>query len=365
MTQRNLLLTPGPTPVPAPVLRRLAEPMIHHRTPQYRAIFQSVSERLKKVFRTRFPVYTFAGSGTSAMEASIVNFHAPGDSLLVIESGKFGERFTEIARAFGLKPVVLPVPWGEAADPAKVEAELRKNPAIRSVCTQHCETSTAALHDIKRLGEVVSKTAALLIVDAISGLAADKLETDDWKVDIVIAGSQKALMLPPGLAFLSVNDKAKARIAQATLPRYYTDLRLYEKGMKDADTPFTPAVNLVMGLDESLRLIEKETIEGVWDRCAKLAAWTRNRFQSIGLELYSKAPSSTVTAARVPAGLDGEKLIQIMRDEKGVSMAGGQGAELKGKVLRICHMGAITKKDLEEGFGVLEETLQAMKAGKN
>lgn len=362
MSQTTILLTPGPTPVPEATRKQMAEPIFHHRTPRYRKIFGDVSERLKKVFMTQNPVYTFAGSGSLAMEAAIVNFHSAGDKILIGENGKFAERFTAIAKAFGLNPIVLKVANGEAVQPAQVEEALRKDPDIKSVCVQLCETSTAVLNDVKAIGAIVAKTPALLIVDAISGLGADRLETDNWHVDLVIAGSQKALMLPPGLAFLSVSEKAKARMATAKLPRYYYDLKYYEKSLKDSDTPWTPALTLVIGLQKSLEMIEQEGLENVFKRCAANAAFTRETLQKMGLKLFSKADSSTVTAACLPEGVDGEKLTQVMRDEKGVAMAGGQGDQMKGKVVRICHMGAITKKDLETGLKVLGETLKEMKS---
>ncbi len=359
MMKKNNLLAPGPTPIPDSVRQALAEPIFHHRTPQYRKIFAGVSERLKGVFLTKNPVYSFAGSGTAAMEAALINFHSAGDEILVIESGKFSERFTEIAKAFGLKPQVLAVTWGEGVNPEKVRELLKAHPAIRSVCVQLCETSTAVLHDIRALGAMVSGTPALLIVDGISGLGADRLETDAWGVDLVIAGSQKALMLPPGLAFLSVSEKAKKRIVESKLPRFYLDLRLYEKAMKDQDTPFTPAIGLVVGLEKSLDLIEAEGIQNVFKRCEQLGELTRGLFKSLGLEIFSKAPSAAVSAALMPHGVDGEKVVNRMRDEKGVTLAGGQGA-LKGKVVRVAHMGAIRKPDIEAGIRVLAETLREM-----
>jgi len=355
--KKNVLLAPGPTPLPAEVREALALPIIHHRTPQYRSIFASVSERLKGVFLTKNPVYTFTGSGTSAMEAALVNFHNAGDSYLMIEGGKFSERYADIGNAYGLKPQVLKVEWGTAVNPADVEAALKANPALQSVCVQLCETSTAVLHDIKALGQIVAKTQALLIVDGISGLGADRLETDAWGADLVIAGSQKALMLPPGLAFLSVSEKAKKRLAASNLPRFYLDLRLYEKAMKDQDTPFTPAIGLVIALSKALDLIEAEGIQNVFSRCEEMGKFTRGLLQSIGLELFSKAPSATVSAALMPKGIDGEKITNIMRDEKGVTLAGGQG-HLKGKIVRVAHMGAIRKEDIEEGVRVLAQTLR-------
>ncbi len=361
--KRNILLTPGPIPVPENVRRALAEPIIHHRTPQYRKIFESVSLRMKGVFLTKNPVYTITGSGTAAMEAAIVNFHAAGDEILVVDSGKFGERFTDIAKAFGLIPVVLKVPYGEAVKPQAVADALQKNPKIKSVTVELCETSTAVLQDVRAIGEIVAKTQALLIVDAISALGADRLETDKWHVDLAVSGSQKALMLPPGLGFLSVSEKAKNRMKTANLPRFYLDMRLYEKAIADWDTPFTPAIGLVIALDKALEQIEKEGLDNVFARAAKLGEFTRGKLKAMGLELFSKANSSTCSAAVVPAGIDGEKLVKIMRDEKGVTMAGGQG-EVKGKIVRIAHMGSITREELEEGLKVLEQTLEEMGAKK-
>ncbi len=294
------------------------------------------------------------------MEASLVNFHSPGDEILVIDCGKFGERFTDIAKAYRLQAMVIKVPYGEAVKPREIKEALQKNSNLKSVCVGLCETSTAVLNDIRAIGEITNTSQTLLIVDAISGLAADRLETDRWGVDLVIGASQKALMLPPGLGFLSVSEKARKRLETSTLPRFYTDIRLYEKGMKDADTPFTPALGLVLALEKALDLIESEGIEKVFERCAGLGAFVRQKMQTLGLELFSKAPSAAVTAAVVPSGVDGEKLVKIMRDEKGVTIAGGQG-EMKGKIIRLAHMGAITRQDLEEGIRVLEETLEEMK----
>ncbi len=362
MTKRNILLTPGPIPVPETVRQVMAAPIIHHRTPQYRKVFQAVSERIKKVFMTQNTVYTVTGSGTSAMEASIVNFHSVGDEILVVDGGKFGERWTDIGKAYGLKPIVIKNKYGEAVNPKEIEEALKKNPNIKSVCVELCETSTAVLQPIKAIGEIVSKTPALLIVDAISGLGADRLETDNWHVDITVTGSQKALMLPPGLAFFSVSPKAKERSKTSNIPKFYLSLSLFEKALKDWDTPFTPAISLVLGLEKALDQIEKEGLDNVFKRAAELGDFTRQQLKAIGLEIFSKAPSSTCTAAVVPAGIDGEALVKIMRDEKGVTLAGGQG-EIKGKVVRIAHMGSITKQDLIEGIKVLEETLNEMKAG--
>lgn len=363
MSKRNILLTPGPIPVPEAVREVMAQPIIHHRTPQYRKIFEQASERIKKVYLTKNTVYTFTGSGTSAMEAAIVNFHRTGDEILVVDGGKFGERWIDLANAFGLKSVVIKIPYGDAVEPRKIEEALRANPKIKSVCVELCETSTAVLSDIEAIGKIVAKTEALLIVDAISGLGADRMETDNWQVDLGVAGSQKALMLPPGLGFLSVSEKARARMKTANIPCFYLNLKLYEKALKDWDTPFTPALTIVIGLNKALDLIEAEGIENVFRRAAELGEYTRTKITAMGLKVFSKAPSATATAALLPFEVDGEQLVKIMRDEKGVTMAGGQG-EVKGRIVRIAHMGSITKADLDEGLSVLKETLEEMKAAR-
>lgn len=360
MIKHNILLTPGPTPVPPDVLQVLAEPIFHHRTPQYRDIFKHVSEDLKKVFRTKEKVYTFTGSGTLAMEASMANFLSPGDEILCLEAGKFGERWAEIAKAYNLDVVQIKVPYGEAISPEQVEQTLKQNPNIKAVYGTHCETSTGVLVDIKKISEIVSKTKSIFVVDAISGLAADVLEMDGWKIDVVVSGSQKGLMIPPGLSFVAVSQKAWQLNKIAKLPRYYLDLGKCEKSLKDWDTPFTPALTLVLALREALKKINQEGMEHVWARTAKLADETRAGLKKLGLELFSKAPSNTLTAVKVPTGIDGEKLVSVMRDEKGVTIAGGQG-EMKGKIFRIAHMGFITKSDIEIGISVLKETLEEFK----
>ncbi|MCB9800397.1 MAG: alanine--glyoxylate aminotransferase family protein [Candidatus Omnitrophica bacterium] len=357
--KRNLLLAPGPTPVPEEVLHVLGQPIFHHRTPQYRKIFANVSQRIKDVFLTQNTVYTFTGSGTSCMEAAMINFHNLGDEVLVVDAGKFGERFGDIADAYGLKKTVIKIEYGDAVPPAMIEEALKKNPKIKAVCVELCETSTAVVHDIKAIGAVVAKTDALLVVDAISGLGADRLETDNWNADLVISGSQKALMLPPGLAFLSVSEKARKRMADSNLPKFYLDLKLYDKALKADDSPFTPAITLVVALDKALDIILKEGMENVFARCSSLGDYTRGELKKLGLQVFSNAPSATVSAALVPEGIEGEKLVKVMRDEKGVTLAGGQG-HLKGKIVRIAHMGAIRKEHIDEGIAVLKETIEEL-----
>ena len=318
-----------------------------------------MSTGLKTVFRTTQNVYTFTGSGTLAMEASMVNFLSQGDKVIVLEAGKFGERWTEIARRYQLNVTSLKVPYGETVPPGEVEKTLKLHPDTKAVYGTHCETSTGVLIDIEAIAKLVSKTQAIFVVDAISGLAADRLEMDDWKIDVVVSGSQKGLMIPPGLAFLAASEKAQAINKKAGLPRYYMDLAQCEKSLKDWDTPFTPALTLVLGLQETLVRIQGEGMEKLWARTARLAAETREAVKRLGLELFAKRPANMLTAVQVPAGIDGEKLVSLMRDEKGVTMAGGQG-EMKGKIFRIAHMGFITESDLKIGISVLKETLNEL-----
>ncbi len=353
-----LLLSPGPTPVPPDVLKALGRPLFHHRTPQYQKLFREVSESLQRIFRTKNPVYTFTSSGTGAMEASIVNFHSPGDAILVVDAGKFGERFWRIAKAYGLQAEILKVEYGKTVTAAQIEAALQKNPGFKSVCLQLCETSTGVVFDLEEIGKRLEGKSPLLIVDAISGLGADRLETDAWGMDLVISGSQKGLMLPPGLAFLSVSPRAKERMKQAKLPRFYFDLALYEKALMDWDTPFTPAISLVVALREALRRIEREGLDQIFKRSETLARYTRERLRRLGFELFAEKPSNGVTAVKVPEGIDGEKLAETIRDKDGITIAGGQ-AEMKGKIIRMAHMGFIRKKDIDEGLAALKKALKA------
>lgn len=364
MPERNILLTPGPTPVPSSVLKVMAEPIFHHRTPRYRKLFEEVSEDLKSVFRTKQSVYTLTGSGTLAMEASVVNFLSPGDKMIVLEAGKFSERWCEIGKRFGLNVISIKVPYGEAHHLQQVEEALKANPDAKAVYGTLCETSTGVLQDVEGTAKLVAKTSAIFVVDAISGLCADRLETDQWKVDIVVSGSQKGLMIPPGLSFFTASAKALALHKAAKLPRFYADLAQYQKSLKDWDTPFTPALTLISALKEALRLICEEGMENVWARTEKLAQYTRRAVQNLKLEFFAKRPANTLTAVKVPTGIDGEKLVSVMRDQKGVVMAGGQG-DMKGQLFRIAHLGFITESDIKIGISVLKETLDEMRKGNS
>src|SRR3989338_8716048 len=268
--KKNYLLTPGPTPLPPQVCEALARPIIHRRTPQFQAVLKEVTEGLKLVFQTKNDVFILASSGTGAMEAAVVNLLSPGDSALAIQGGKFGERWTEICQAYGITAEVMDVEWGEAADPSQIEKKLKANPKIKAVFTTLCETSTGVTNDIEAIGKAVKETAAVLVVDAISGLGAIPLSTDAWSCDIVVSGSQKGLMLPPGLGFISVSPKAWKLIESAKSPKYYFDLEAAKKALEKTDTPFTPAINLVVALSEALNMMKADSLENIFLRHKKI-----------------------------------------------------------------------------------------------
>ncbi len=358
--RKQLLLTPGPTPVPPEIALAMARPIIHHRTSEYRAVFEEVIKGLKYVFQTQNDVFTFASSGTGAMEAAVVNLLSPKDKVITVQGGKFGERWTELCQSYGIEAITLDVTWGEAVEPGRIAEILKRDPHIKAVLITLCETSTGAVNDIKAISEGIRGYPAVLVVDAISALASIELRTDAWGVDVVVAGSQKGLMLPPGLAFLSISPKAWNLVSQAKCPRYYFDLREAKKALDKVDTPFTPAVTLVVGLREALNMIQKEGLENIWARHAKMAKATRAAMLALGLELFApRASSDAVTAVKVPQGLDGENLVKTLRQKYGVSIAGGQ-AELKGKAFRIAHMGYITPEDILLTISCLEIALNEM-----
>ena len=357
---KNYLLTPGPTPIPPRVLETMARPIIHHRTPEFQKIIQEVEEDLRYVYQTKNEVLIFAASGTGAMEGSVINLLSPGDKALVVRGGKFGERFGDICQAYGIEFIPLDVEWGKAVDPKKIEDILKKDKKIKAVYVTLCETSTGVATDIEAAGKILKDYEAALVVDAISGLAAIPIKTDEWGADVVVAGSQKGLMIPPGLSFVSVSPKAWLLIEKSTLPKYYFDFKAYRKALTKTDTPFTPAVNLVIALREALKIIKEEGLDVIFERHKKMALSVRDAIKAMGLELFSpEAYSDGVTAVKVPQGIDGEKLVKTMRDKYGVGIAGGQD-ELKGKVFRIATMGYITASDLFVCLATLETVLREM-----
>ena len=354
------LLTPGPTPLPPQVREALGRQIIHHRTAQYRAVFKRVLQGMQEVMQTKQSVVCFTSSGTGAMEAAVVNLCSPGDTMIVVLGGKFAERWQDLGKAFGITVVPVAVEYGDVVDPAKVAEALTAHPHAKAVFTTLLETSTGVVNDIKAVGAVVKNSQAALVVDAISGLGAEECRTDAWGIDVLVTGSQKGLMLPPGLAFLSVSERAWKLVEQSKSPRYYTDLRLYKKTLADDDTPFTSAVSLVIALDEALKLILAPGLDATIERCAQMGRAARTGMQALGLELFSKRPANGVTAVKVPAGVDGKALTKIMYDRSRVMVAGGQGS-MAGKIFRFAHMGYIGPEDVLAGMRALEQALQELK----
>lgn len=353
---KNYLMTPGPTPVPEDIRLEMAKPIIHHRTKEYQAIFKEATEGLKKIFKTSNDIYTFTSSGTGAMEASIVNVLSPGDKIIVVRGGKFGERFGEIAKAYGVEVIPIDVEWGTGPKPEVIKDALKKNPGVKGVYTTLCETSTATVFDIKTIGAIVKETEALFVVDTISGLGADDFENDSWGVDIAVCGSQKGLMIPPGLAFCSVSEKAWKAAEISKLPKFYFNFKKYKKAWLDADTPFTSAITLVIGLKKAVERINKQGINNVIAEHKAQANAFREACKAMGLQIFSKSPSCAVTGVCAPEGIDADNIIKLLKAEFGVTFAGGQ-EHLKGKIFRCAHMGGIDKEHTVESIRALEQAL--------
>lgn len=358
--RKKHLLAPGPTPVPPEALNIMSKPIIHHRTSEYRNYFAEVREGLRYVFKTDNEVLVFASSGTGAMEGAVVNLLSSGDKVLVVRGGKFGERFGEIAAAYGSNIIPLDVTWGEAVSPTAIEQILKKDKEIKAVFTTLCETSTGVANDISAIGSIVNNYSAVLVVDAISGLGAMPLETDSWNVDVVVGGSQKGLMIPPGLSFICLSEKARAMVEKAALPRYYFDFRKAMKAQESSDSAFTPAITLVLALREALKLIREEGLDNILTRHALLADATRAAVKGMNLELFAPAsPANAVTAVKVPEGMDGAALVKILREKYGITVAGGQ-AHLKGKIFRIAHLGYTDINDITMVIAAVEIVLSRL-----
>ncbi len=362
MKTEERLFTPGPTQIPQRILRATSQPLIHHRSEEFKELFREIREKLKYPFQTQNDILIWASSGTGAMEATVSNLFSPGERVLVIEGGKFGRRWVKISQAFGLDVVDFQVEPGEAADPEEVGGIVAKDRRINAVLATLCETSTGVVEDIQGLGGALKGSAALLIVDAVSGLAVDELRSDEWGVDVVVSASQKGLMLPPGLAFLSLSPRAWERVERSSSPRYYWDLREYRDFAQRGFTPYTPAISLLFGLKEVLSMIEEEGMEGIWARHRRLAQATRKGIEALGLELFSHRPSNGLTVVKIPSGLDGDKLLGILRSDFGVVLAQGQG-ELKGRIFRLAHMGWVEGGDILRVMGALELALRKLGFG--
>jgi aspartate aminotransferase-like enzyme len=340
------LFTPGPTPVPEEVLQALSRPIIHHRQADFKEIFRRACDDLKYLFQTKEDVVTLTASGTGAMEAAVVNLLSAGDSAIFVNGGKFGERWGQILRKYGVAPFEIKVEWGHAVDPETISRSLREHPEVKAVFLTHSETSTGTAIDLKAISEAVrSSSKAFIVVDGISSVGALEVHMDAWGIDVLLTGSQKGLMLPPGLAFIAFSQRAREAARASTLPRFYFDLERAWKTVKETQTPWTPAISLIVGLDVALRMIRQEGLQNVWARHDRLAHALREGCVALGLEVFSKSPSASVTAVRMPEGIDGEVLRSQLRKKHGIIVAGGQD-HLKGKAIRIAHLGYFDDLDI-------------------
>jgi aspartate aminotransferase-like enzyme len=354
--RKEYLYSPGPTTVPPEALSVMGKPIFHHRTKQHQEMFQEILEGLKYVLATQNDILIFASSGTGAMEGSVANLLSPGDKIITVNGGKFGERFGEIGRAYGAEVDEIMVEWGNPVAPGEIEKRLSED--VKAVYVTLCETSTGVHNDVQAIASIVGKTPAVLVVDAISGLLCDDLLVDEWGVDVAVGGSQKGLMIPPGVAFCSVSKKAWGLVESSAMPKYYFDFKKTKKSADKADTPYTPAVTLLRALRETLAMIRKEGRENLLRLYARLAAAVQAGAEALGLKLYASSPSNAVTAICIPEGINaGQLLNATLRDELGVTFAGGQ-EKLKGKIFRICSMGYTNEFDIVTAMSALEFALK-------
>ncbi|MDX6435238.1 MAG: serine---pyruvate transaminase [Gaiellaceae bacterium] len=358
MAEKRYLMTPGPTPVPPEVLAELAKPVIHHRERDYREIYEQCLLRLREVYRTENDVLMYTTSGTGAFESAVANLTSPGDRQLVLSAGNFGERWAGMAKAFGADVVHTRLEWGDTPDADDLRSALDAAGDVRVVYLTHSETSTGVVCDVESLTAVAKEAGALVVVDAISSLGAVPLESDAWGIDVVVSGSQKALMCPPGVAFASVSSAALEAAAHSTSPRYVMDWERTRKAQAKLDAPFTPAIPIVRALNVSLGLLLEEGLEAAFDRHARLGRACREGAKAMGLELFSpdEERSAVVTAIRTPDGVDATEIVSSLRDRFGITIANGQG-ELKGKIFRIGHIGWFDVFDITTALAAVELVL--------
>jgi len=357
MIKKYYLLSPGPTPIPEDVLSIAAEPIIHHRTPEFSKIFMEVTDNLKYVFGTKEDVYILTSSGTGAMEAAVVNLFSPGDKVITINAGKFGERWGNLCKAYGIVTKEIVLEWGADYTKEQLEAELKANPDAKAVLTQLSETSTGAVYDIQGFAEVVSKTGAILVVDGISGLGVMPCPMDDWKVDVFLSGSQKSFMIPPGLAYLALSPKAWKMVETAKCPKFYFDVKKAKKNLENKTTPWTPGISLIMQQKKALDRIKGMGLEALFKHHQVLGDATRAGVKALGLQLLAKNPGNILTAVKTPEGVDGSKLVKTMQGKYMAYIAGAQDPN-KGKFFRIAHLGYMGGFDIITALSALEMTLK-------
>ncbi len=354
------LYAPGPTPVPEEVLVEMAKPILHHRTPAFEKVVAEVREGLKWLFQTSQEVIIFAASGSGAMEASIINTFSKGDQALVVDGGKFGERWWKICKAYGIEYDVIKVEWGHAVNTGEIEKRLKEK-TYRAVFVQASETSTGVAHPIKAIADIVKKfDQTLLIVDGITAVGVFPLPMDEWGIDVLVSGSQKALQLPPGLAFAAVSQKAWAFVEKSDLPKFYFSFKTEKKNLEANTTAWTPAVSLIQGLRVVLSNMKKEGLEAIFKRHAKMALAIREAAKSVGLKLFApESPSDAVTAIYGPEGMDAGKIVKYLRDDLNMTIAGGQDAA-KGQIFRIGHLGYYDAMDMITVWSGVEMALAKM-----
>ncbi len=359
MIKKYYLLSPGPTPVPESVLAASAEPVIHHRTPEFSRIFMETTEGVKYVFGTKEDVFILTSSGTGAMEAAVVNTLSPGDKVITINGGKFGERWGNICKAYGASCKEIVLEWGQDFSKEQLEAEVKAEPGLKAVFATLSETSTGAVYDIRGFGEIVSKTEAILVVDGISGVGATPCPMDDWNIDVMISGSQKSFMIPPGLAYISFGPKAWRLVGTSKLPKFYFDAAKAKMNLEKQTTPWTPAISLIIQQKKSLEIIKGMGLEKLYAHHRILGEATRAGTRALGLEILAQKPGNALTAVRTPAGLDGAKLVKVMQDKYRAYIAGAQDP-YKGKFFRIAHLGYMGGFDVITALSALELTLAEM-----
>jgi aspartate aminotransferase-like enzyme len=358
---KRYLLAPGPTPVPPEVLLAMARPIIHHRAPEFAQLFGEVRNDLQWLFQTGNDVLTLASSGTGGMEGAVANFLSPGDKALVVNAGKFGERWGRLCKTFGVQVTEIKVEWGHAVDPGAIAEALKKDPAIKAVYIQASETSTGVAHDTKAIADIVkAHEGTILVVDAITALGVFDLKTDAWGLDVVITGSQKALMLPPGLAFVSVSGKAWQLAEKAKNAAFYFSFKKEREAQIKNQTAYTPAVSMILGLQEVLRMLKAEGLEAIFSRHARLAHAMREGVKAAGLAVFPKqSPSDAVTAVSAPDGVDGQAIYKNLRVQYGITAAGGQD-HLKGKIFRVSHMGYMDSFDVITTIAAIEMVVKGL-----
>lgn len=359
MIKKYYLLSPGPTPIPEDVLSVAAQPIIHHRTPEFSKIFMEVSEGLKYVFQTNEDVFILTSSGSGAMETAVINTLSPGDKVIAINGGKFGERWGRICRTYGIDVSEVILDWGDDFSKEQLAEKLKANPGTKAVFASLSETSSGTVYDIQGYGEVLAQSEAILVVDGISGLGATPCPMDEWKVDVMVAGSQKSFMIPPGLAYIAFSSKAWNLMEKSTLPKFYFDLKRYKKSLEKQTTPWTPGISLIIQQKKALELIKSIGLGNLFEHHRILGEATRAGVQAIGLELLSKKPGNILTAIRVPEGIDGVKVVKTMQEKYMAYIAGAQDPH-KGKFFRIAHLGYMGGFDVITALSALEMTLSEL-----